>query len=366
METMKNRRQESGRILALDAVRGLAVLGMYVQHFALNQWNSDLVSGNTMILFILCSGISYSLMAEGARRKGTDPKRLRTRILARSVIIDLAGYGLILLNGPFGVVLPAYAMLFILGMPMIGRSANSLAKLSCLLFFLSPPLMLIGLSLFSGAAVLADIAGGPLSALAWTPVFVLGMAIGKMDLREERLGGKLTAIGLAVLLPAKCFALFVLPGIREKVENWMVSSMAGAALQPDPYAVWPRNTLPVQWHMLFTDAPQGGSTFELLIGTGLSLMILGVLFFVGRGRASGILKPLAVVGKLSLTMYVLQFILAWALMIGGIDVTGLGIGGIPFGDMLVSAAVLAAGFLLSKGKEGPMESLMRRFEKMFV
>lgn len=33
------------RLVALDAVRGLAVIGMFIQHFALNERNGDLVSG---------------------------------------------------------------------------------------------------------------------------------------------------------------------------------------------------------------------------------------------------------------------------------------------------------------------------------
>ena len=79
------------RITALDALRGLAVLGMYIQHFALNEWNGDLVSGNTMILFMMCSGMSYALMEQSVRQRCRNIKKLRVRILARSLAIDLAG-----------------------------------------------------------------------------------------------------------------------------------------------------------------------------------------------------------------------------------------------------------------------------------
>ena len=69
------------RLAALDAARGLAVAGMFIQHFALNQYNS-FVSGNTMILFILCSGISYTLSFERARRAG-DNGHFPVKMLAR-------------------------------------------------------------------------------------------------------------------------------------------------------------------------------------------------------------------------------------------------------------------------------------------
>ena len=67
-------KRSSKRLLALDAARGLAVIGMFVQHFALNQTNS-FVSGNTMILFMLCSGISYTLMGskESSGGEGEPP-----------------------------------------------------------------------------------------------------------------------------------------------------------------------------------------------------------------------------------------------------------------------------------------------------
>ena len=151
--------KEAKRLPALDAVRGLAVIGMYIQHFALNQWNS-FVSGNTMILFMLCSGISYAIMTRRMLAGGGGMKFLNTRILARSVFIDFAGYLLILLNGPFAVVLTAYAMLYLLALPFIRLSTSKLFALSGILYFLSPPLMLIGMSLFEGAAILSDIAGG--------------------------------------------------------------------------------------------------------------------------------------------------------------------------------------------------------------
>lgn len=94
------RKQRSKRLLALDAARGLAVVGMFVQHFALNQINS-FVSGNTMILFILCSGISYSIMSQSMKEHGIEPTTFRSRVLARSVFIDFIGYLILMLNGPF-------------------------------------------------------------------------------------------------------------------------------------------------------------------------------------------------------------------------------------------------------------------------
>jgi len=172
--SINQRKRRSKRLLALDAARGMAVVGMFVQHFASNQTNS-FISGNIMILFMLCSGISYSIMSQSMEERGIEPATFRSRVLARSVLIDFVGYMILMLNGPFGMVLPAYAMLFILSLALVHYSARTLTVLSGVLFWVSPPFMLIGLSLFAHTALLYDIAGGPLSALAWAPVFIAGM-----------------------------------------------------------------------------------------------------------------------------------------------------------------------------------------------
>lgn len=84
----------------------------------------------------------------------------RARVLARSVFIDLTGYLILMLNGPFGVVLQAYAMLFLLALPLVKCSTKKLAAISAISFVVCPPLMLIGMSLLEGVALLDDIAGG--------------------------------------------------------------------------------------------------------------------------------------------------------------------------------------------------------------
>ncbi|OUQ17881.1 hypothetical protein B5E84_09450 [Lachnoclostridium sp. An14] len=348
-----------GRLLALDAVRGLAVVGMYVQHFALNERNS-FVSGNTMILFMLCSGISYSLM--GRRMEaGETPGAFRARVLARAVFIDLVGYGLILLNGPFAVVLPAYAMMFLLALLLMGCSAGRLMAVAAVLFAAAPPLMMVGLSLFEGAAILGDLAGGPLSALAWMPVFVTGMALGRMNLRSPKVAAGMAALGAAVLVPVKLFAVWALTGLRAAVESWMVQT---PYREPDLFAVWPRNTAPVQWHLLFIDMPQGGSMFELLIGTGGALMVLGA-FLLAENRLPSLYRPLACVGKNALTLYAFQFLLAWALALAGIEVTALELGAYWLGDVLVAGMVVAAGCWMARWPVMGLERGLKWFEGKF-
>lgn len=351
------------RLLALDAARGLAVIGMYVQHFALNERNS-FVSENTMILFMLCSGISYSIMIQKMMERGIGEKQLRTKILSRAVFIDLVGYILIMLNGPFAVVLPAYAMIFLLALTLLHCQKRTLFIVSGGLFLICPPLMTLGLSLFADTALLYDIAGGPLSALAWAPVFVAGMAVGKMDLKNIHTDIHLIISGAIILIPFKLIAVYILPGLRGSFMEWLMQFPAYMGMPVDEYAVWPKNTQPVQWHMLLTDVPQGGSMFELLIGVGGSLILFGTLCLMER-KYCLVLKPFCGVGRMALTLYVAQFVIAWLLLLAGDDITGSNIGGVLFGDVLVAVIVLIIGCLPKKNQNGPFETAIRCFEQLF-
>lgn len=356
--------QDSNRIIALDVARGLAVIGMYIQHFALNNFNG-FVSGNTMILFMLCSGISYSIMAKSMMTRKIEPAVIRTRILARSIFIDLVGYVLIMLNGQFAVVLPSYAMLFILALLLINCSTKRLFVISFILFIISSPLMIMGLSLFSNTAILYDIAGGPLSAIAWSPVFVVGMIIGRFNLKNKHIAKLLIILGAIITIPIKLIALFILPNVRAVFEVWLAQLYSGTNSQIDAFAAWPLNTIPPQWQMLFVDGPQSGSIFELLIGTGGSLIILGLLCLLSN-KIMTIFKPFSNVGRTSLTLYTIQFIIIWILGLIGIDVTSIDIGSIPFADIFIGLLVLVLGCLLAKMPNGPIEYLIKNFENIFI
>lgn len=348
------------RLLALDAVRGLAVIGMFIQHFALQPW-SNFVSGNTMILFILCSGISYSMMAQGMWKRGTTEHVFRARVLARALFIDLIGYLILMLNGPFGVVLQAYAMLFLLALPLAKCSTKHLIVSSAVSFCACPPVMLVGMSLLEGTALLSDIAGGPLSAIAWLPVFVTGMVIGRLNLRSNKTTLRLIGIGAAVALPVKLFAVSVLPGIYQSFCNWLALFSSSASM-PDAYAPWPKNTLAPLWQMLFIDTPQGGSAFELLIGTGGSMILLASALLLER-KLTLLYRPFANVGKAALTLYSAQFVLAWILMLFGLPPSSLA--QFPSGDIVVIFITLAVGWVLSLRKNGPLETAIRWFERQF-
>lgn len=350
-----------GRLVALDAARGLAVIGMYLQHFGQGEKIGAIVSGNTTLLFVLCGGISYSIMAQRMKDREAEMTSFRARMLARAVFIDVIGYLLIMLNTGFGVILPAYAAMFVLALFLVHRSTRVLVTTSVALTVVAPPLMILGMSLLSKAYLLSDIAGGPMSALALAPAFVTGMAIGRLELTKIRTALSLVVGGIAMFVSGKILEAFVLPELRTSFEAWLVSIQGAVVEQPDPYAIWPLNVELPLWHMLLYSAPHTATTFQTLIGLGLGILVLGLVCLVPK-KTSSVLMPLAAVGRVALTMYTVQFIVIWCLKIAGIE---NGLEGIPFSDLLVLAVTLVTGWLIAALPTGPLESLMRYFDRVF-
>lgn len=360
------KKKKATRLLALDAARGLAVIGMYIQHFALNERNANIVSGNTMILFILCSGISFSIMSRNAQKKGEEPNKLNARVLARAVFIDFLGYFIILLNGPFGAILSAYAGLFVIALFLKNLSDRKLTVLSATLFILSPIIMIVGMAYFSNAAIIADLVSGPLSSIGMLPIFTMGMLIGRKDteeLKSTKRAITYVAVGILLLVCTKLFAAYVLPGISSFFETWLAAQPAYMnTAEIDEYAIWPRNCMPVMWHMLFTAIPQSGTIFQLLMGTGAALLVLGACILIEK-KFRFILKPFSKVGQVALTMYTLQFIIAWVCVTFGIP---YGFGDFIIGDILVGIVTTLIGCGVAYAPFGFFEGWMRKVEKLFL
>ncbi len=363
VELSKKRTNRTKRIMTLDAARGLAVIGMFIQHFALNERNANIVSGNTLILFILCSGMSFTLMVESARKREVEEKIFRTRVLVRALFIDFLGYLLILLNGPFAVVLTAYAFLFLMALFLKNCSDKILFTVSIVTLFVSPLIMIVGMSLFKESAMLADIAGGPLSAVALVPVFSLGMLLGRQNFREVKRGISYVAIGIICVIAVKLMATYVLPNLRTTVENYMVTLPAySSSAEIDMYAAWPKNTSPIMFHMLFTAGPNTGTMFAGILGTGVSLIIIGVCGII-ENYIKVILIPFVKVGKAALSLYTLQIIIGWFLILIEID---FGIGDMIFGDILVAIITILFGYVFGLFGEAPVEKMLRKVETLFI
>lgn len=68
------------------------------------------------------------------------------------------------------------------------------------------------------------------------------------------------------------------------------------------------------------------------------------------------------VGQVALTLYSLQIAIGWILSLSGGEYD---LGSIFMGDIMVAVLTVIVGCLLSRLPNGPIEAILRRFEKVF-
>lgn len=324
--------------MGVDAARGLAVLGMIVAHVAAADATAglwQLVNGRAAVLFGLLGGVSLALMAAPVLRSG-DPgarSRLRRRVGVRALLLVVLGLVLAAVStGPM-VILVVYGVEFLLVLPLLFAGPAVLA-VTAAVWAVAGPLLSFGLrSVLPGprndsgqllignvvhAADLTSAAGlvraldtvllsGAYPVLTWMPFLLLGMAIGRLDLRA--CAGRLLAGGLAgatIGYGGSWLAVDVLGGRQSLLRA--VEPMS-AALGVPPGAVLEivgsgsygtvATTTPV-W--LLTATPHSGSPFDVVGATGVAVAVLALCLLAARA-AGWALAPLAATGALALTLY---------------------------------------------------------------
>ncbi len=270
------------RIVGVDVARGLAVLGMMTAHVGPDDHVTfppggfaQLADGRPASLFVLLAGVSLALLSGGPDvATGTRLVQARVRILVRALLLFGLGELLVLLGTPVAVILPTYGLMFTFGCIALRWSRPALLLGAATFALVGPPLVqaLAAMLLRGPLNQVADLAVGHYyPALVWTAYLLVGMAVGRSDLRSPRLraAGALVGVGLVVLGHGG---------------SWVARELLG----------WPER--------LATSAPHSSTTFEVVGNTGVALLVLaGALAAADRWPRT--LAPLAAVGSLALTAY---------------------------------------------------------------
>ena len=118
------------RIAGVDLARGLAVLGMFAAHLLWIEepfeWTDAstwvaVVEGRSSILFATLAGVSIGLFTGGPTppARGDELTTARLRLVVRGMLLWVIGILLMLTGVPVYVILPAYALLFLLAVPLL-------------------------------------------------------------------------------------------------------------------------------------------------------------------------------------------------------------------------------------------------------
>ncbi|MBO3084805.1 heparan-alpha-glucosaminide N-acetyltransferase domain-containing protein [Cellulomonas fengjieae] len=321
------------RIVGIDVARGLAVLGMMTAHVGPDDHGpvppggfAQLADGRPASLFVVLAGVSLALLSGGTRPvTGIRLVQARMRILVRALLLFALGALLVLLATPVAVILPTYGLLFALGCVALRWSRAALLVAAGVVAVVGPPLgQWLAAALDGRPTLLTEITVGHYyPAIVWMAYVLVGLAIGRSDLRSGRLQAAGAAVGAGLV-------------VLGHGGSWVA-----------------RHTL--RWpDGLATAEPHSSTTFEVVGNVGVAALVLAVSLAVAA-RWPRALAPLAAVGSLALTAYTLH-IVAIALLGRGVVYDATVPGWLAF---LVITVGLCWLWAVSVGR-GPFEWVLHR------
>lgn len=285
----------TGRIAGIDLARALAILGMLTVHVGPTDAEGlagtlyALPHGRAAILFGLVAGVGVSLLA---RSRTTSRTEARVKLLWRAAILLPLGLWLQTLDHGVFVILQDYALLFVVAVALVGLADRWLLVLAGLSASLGSLAYLWGLVVAPDAferraaswgepalEVLHRLAlSGPYPLLTWLAPFLVGMWLGRRDLRSSLLWWRLVQVGGAVALAAHLLAT--------SLRGWL-----GAP------------TDPVGWDHVILDEAHSQMPLWVLGSTGSAVLVLGASLLVAE-RVRRPAWPLVATGQLAFTVYV--------------------------------------------------------------
>lgn len=330
-------RAVGGRVVGVDVARALALLGMMSVHL-LPQFHPDgtltpafwVSAGRASALFALLAGVGLALATGGPHPRLRPRGPVVSGMLTRAVLIAALGMALAALDPPVAVILTNYGLLFTVAAVAWVLRPRTLLITAAVWAVTAPPLVhLLRVHLpvgpgdqptFTGLADPGTLLShllftGYYPVLLWVPYILVGLALGRCDLHDRSVLGRMTVAGLALLSGARLVSDLL---VRQ---GWSALNAAGPdqVLQPmlglaqlqsrDQYGVPPTTT----WWWQVVASPHTGTVFDLTGTIGSSLFVLGLVLlgtsWVSR-RSSRLTSPvrglvalLAAAGSMTLTLY---------------------------------------------------------------
>lgn len=345
---MQTRLIGADRLAGVDLARGLAVLGMLTAHLLSIEafvpgdpttW-IDVVNGRSSILFAVLAGVSLALVSGGATPVGGERLALvRGRIAVRAAVVWMIGIALILTGVPVYVILPAYAVLFLLALPLLRLRAPALWVIAGVLALVMPLVQpAIDDVVAKGGSDVELVLGWHYPFTLWFAFVAAGLAAARSDLRRTRTAAAILAGGAAAA----------------------VAGYGAVAVWPAPESDW----LAAVWT---ADAHSGGLP-EVVGSGGVALAVVGAAVLLCRTPVQWVALPLRAVGSMPLTAYVGQLV-AWAVGAGLVLGDTGDLGGFraldPLLPFVLTTVIACTAWALLVGR-GPIEALVSWVSRLVV
>lgn len=365
--------RRTGRVDAVDLARGIALIGMMLVHLG-PYWiernppvGHIVAGGRAAPLFALLAGVALSLVHERDRR-GAGSVRAT---LIRAVLLIALGLALGSLHDmPVFVILAFYGLLIVIALPFRRLSTRALFVMGGIWAVAGPVVLLwarVGHEPVHamqaewsdlknpGELLMELLFWGTYPAIVWFAYVLVGLAIGRLDLRRTAVAWRLVADGAALLVVTLLAGWFLI--------------RTGAVDDPDELGwrqlfeerFWPFD--PAHWDDLLFVGSHTSTPLNVLSATGSAVLVVGLCALAVQSRWSRVaFTPLRAAGAMTLTLYTIHVLWAWRLRV---DVVNDPTAGFPEGsyrDWLLQVVVLCLGAVLWQrfiGK-GPLEWLVRR------
>lgn len=378
--TARRERRAASRVVGIDVARCVALLGMMATHIlrpvdsdGTLAWPQALAGGRASALFAVLAGVSLALMT--GRR---DPHRGLRRIgdagalTGRALVIGLVGLWLGQLDTRVAVILVYYSVLFVLALPFLGLRPRTLFTLAAAWCVLAPPVSHLLRSAWGdqpptvpttdsiealGSTLMDLVLTGYYPAFPWLAYVLVGLGIGRLDLRSTVVDWRLLAAGaltasaawgLSLALTASASARGALMGSTGATSWADVAHRVSLGLG---------GTTPTDsWWWLAVVGPHSGTPFDLVHTAGTAMAVIGAALLLSRAAARHRWSAVAWAtafgaGAMTLTLYTLHV----ALLTPGRwpDPTVAN-----YCRHVLLALGVGAAFALA-GRRGPLESVAR-------
>ena len=363
---------ETSRIVGVDAARCVALLGMIATH-ALTTRSADgslslahqIAGGRASALFAVLAGVSLALISGGPQppRRG-ERASIAVGVAVRALTIAVIGLLLGELNTTIAVILTYYGVLFLLGLPFLALGRGALAVLAGTWLVVVPMLSHLVRPHLPGRGFdsprLGSLADpwqllteltftGYYPAVPWLGYLLVGLAIGRSDLRRR-------STATFLLLLGTCLAAFSWLGsevllrqpevARVLLETWGQPDLTMGQLRDLLAQGVAGSTSTSSWWWLAVHAPHSGTPFDLTHTAGTAMIVLGACLLLGQRWP----RPTAVTlgaGAMTLTLYSLHVVLRTPQFLPE-DGTA------TFAVHVVIVLLIGAAFRLT-GRRGPLE-----------
>lgn len=294
--------REQHRLAGIDVARALALIGMLMVHFG-PKGETDILGrlyalphGRASVLFVLVAGVGIAFLS--SRPEKYAGARLRLFCFA----LFLLPLGLLLegLRHQVAIILHHYAMFFLLGIAVIGLPKRWLVMLASAWTLIGPLLFYAGMMVAPSAfdresAELGDsivsiasalLFTGPYPLLVWGAPLLWGLWLGRHDLRDRRLRWIIMGVGAGVALWAYAASELLFAWLGEPGQT-------------------------ADWRFVFAHSAHSEMPLWIIGAIGSAIFVLGGVLELAD-RLPRLAAPLAALGQMALTAYVVQIVVLTA------------------------------------------------------